>query len=307
MPRISYVTKRFRADSEAIIAQADDICRAYAAQGFTLTLRQLYYQFVSKNLLANKQSNYDRLGAILNDARLAGRLDWAHIEDRTRSLKSLASWSSPQSILGIVADQYRRNVWDDQPTHVEVWIEKEALVGVIEGVCNQNRVSYFACRGYVSQSEAWQAAQRYVPMVRNGRSIVILHLGDHDPSGMDMTRDIEDRLNLFVGHHTGGWGPVTIRRIALNMDQIEQYDPPPNPAKWSDSRAAEYVARYGESSWELDALEPTIIGALIDREIDALRDDALWFEALAREERERTALQHLVDRYDEVRDFLDVA
>lgn len=85
---------------------------------------------------------------------------------------------------------------------------------------------------------------------------VILHLGDHDPSGIDMTRDISDRLELFGAD-------VEVKRIALNWDQIDEFTPPPNPAKLSDSRAGAYIAEYGDESWELDALEPTLKAAPI--------------------------------------------
>lgn len=305
MPKIAYISRRFNSSSIPTIRQADDICRQYAAQGLTLTLRQIYYQFVARGLMANRQSNYDRLGSILNDARLAGYLDWSHMEDRTRYLRKGSTWDAPQDILTAVASQYRRDLWADQNAHVEVWIEKDALVGVIERPCTEERVGYFACRGYPSQSEVWSAAMRLRGQARQGKAIHVLHLGDHDPSGIDMTRDIEDRLNLFLAHHEGYGYTLTVNRLALNMDQVEQYDPPPNPAKWSDSRAAAYVEQFGESSWELDALEPTVIGDLIRQEIANLRDDEAWLRASEREEREQNELAAISENYDAVSEFLN--
>lgn len=304
VPKYAYKEIKFQRPTMEIIDKADEICRTYAGQGLTLTLRQLYYQFVSRNLIANRDSEYKRLGAILNDARLAGLIDWNHVEDRTRFLRSISTWRSPESIIDAAAQGYRRNLWSTQPTHVEVWIEKDALVGVIEGVCIENRVGYFACRGYPSQSEVWGAAMRFLPHLREAKDVHILHLGDHDPSGIDMTRDLEDRLRMFAYQHTRE-GTITIDRLALNMSQVDEYDPPPNPAKLTDARAQGYIEQYGSDSWELDALEPTVIGALIQAAISERVDSSEWVKAVEREEREREQLEKISRRYDAVVAMLD--
>ncbi|MBE4790969.1 hypothetical protein [Streptomyces caniscabiei] len=293
MPRIEYVAKRFTPAHQRLIDMADRICREYAAQGFDLTLRQLYYQFVARDVIANKQTEYKRLGGIINDARLAGLLDWNYIVDRTRNLRSLAHWDAPQSIIQSAASGYRTERWADQPRRVEVWIEKDALVGVIAGACERNDVDYFSCRGYASQSELWGAAQRMTRYERAGQKPVVIHLGDHDPSGVDMTRDIRDRLALFGAD-------VDVRRIALNMDQIEEHEPPPNPAKLTDSRATRYIHEHGRSSWELDALEPTLLDRLIEDEIEAHRDDDLWDQATQAMWREQALLEAVAGRWEDV-------
>jgi hypothetical protein len=297
MPRIAYVPKRFSAASMDIIAKANAVCQSYAAQGYDLTLRQLYYQFVSRDWIANKQSEYKRLGSVINDARLAGLLDWNYIVDRTRNLRDLAHWDSPESIIDAVASQYRTDRWADQPERVEVWIEKDALVGVIEGVCERNDVPFFSCRGYTSQSEVWGAAQRLIDYNRRGQKAIVVHLGDHDPSGIDMTRDINDRLYTFGAD-------VEVIRIALNMDQVERYDPPPNPTKLTDSRAEGYIARFGDDSWELDALDPATLDALIEEEIFTHRDVDAWDDSTARMEHEKELLAAISNRWDEVAAFV---
>jgi hypothetical protein len=282
--REQFIEKRFRQDTEVVIMQAEQIIAAYQKQGYTLTLRQLYYQFVARGLIENTERSYDRIGSIINDARLAGYIDWDAIEDRTRGLESLAHWDSPRSGVQALRDQFRIDMWENQPERVEVWIEKEALVGVVEGVCRQNDVPYLACRGYVSQSEQWRAYRRILDRFQNhGQRTHILHFGDHDPSGIDMTRDNTDRLGLFL---RGGLGlypneddyGCEVHRLALNMDQIKKYNPPPNPAKMTDSRFGSYVERFGKSSWELDALEPKVIVDLIGANIALYRDDDLWNE-----------------------------
>src|SRR5262249_10346260 len=159
-----------------------------AAQGYNLTLRQLFYQFVSRDLIPNNVRSYKRLGSIINDARLAGLIDWSAIEDRTRNLHELPCWRTPAGIIRSCAQQYRTDLWAKQENRVEVWIEKEALAGVFERVCDELRVPFFSCRGYTSQSEMWVAGHRLKRIIDAGQRPVILHFGDHDPSGMDMTR-----------------------------------------------------------------------------------------------------------------------
>lgn len=281
-----FVPRKFTRGSQLIIDTAAGIIEEYQAQGFSLTLRQLYYQFVARDLLPNKQSEYKRLGSIINDARLAGLIDWDAIEDRTRFLRSYETHFSPGDAARKVARDYIEDLWDAQPCYVEVWIEKDALIGVIEPVCGRWRVPYYACRGYSSQSEQYQAGKRLAEAAARGQEAVVLHLGDHDPSGIDMTRDNQDRLTMFADGET-----IEVRRLALNMDQIRRYRPPPNPAKETDSRIAGYRQQYGTaSSWELDALDPKIIDALIDSEIRHHVDEDRWASALASETANRQRL-----------------
>lgn len=297
MPKITYIHKRFSQDSLSIIGEAEAICEQYTTQGYTLTLRQLYYQFVSRNLLSNTEQSYKRLGSIINDARLAGYIDWLHLEDRTRNLRSLPHWDTPSSIVESAASQYRRDRWATQPYRIEVWVEKDALIGVLDVVCGRNDVPYFSCRGYASQSEVWNASQRMKRHQRGDQHTAVIYLGDHDPSGLDMGRDIQHRLDIFVGG-------VIIERIALNMDQVTQYNLPPNPAKLTDARAQRYIEEHGDQSWELDALEPTVLDQLIQDAIDSFRDDNLWAEAAEQEEQERTGLNEIVRRWESVMEYL---
>jgi len=125
------------------------------------------------------------------------------------------------------------------------------------------------------------------------QSPVILHFGDHDPSGLDMTRDLTERLGLYAE------AEVRVERLALNFDQVEQYEPPPNPAKTTDSRYASYVEIHGEESWELDALEPGMIAELITETVINYRDEQLWNEATARQEAARERLQDLSDNWED--------
>lgn len=290
MPLICYVHKSFRPTSQATILKANEIIEEYAEQGFNLTVRQLYYQFVARDLIPNTQQSYKNLCSIVSDARLAGLIDWNAIVDRTRVLKSVPHWDNPEGIINACSEQYRLSLWDDQPVTPEVWIEKDALVGVIEGVCRRYDVPYLACRGYVSQSEMWGAAQR----LGEKPSPIIIHLGDHDPSGIDMTRDIRDRLNMFTEVD------IEVERIALNMEQVKKYDPPPNPAKLSDTRVRNYITEYGEDSWELDALDPKVIEELIENKILDIMDGKKMKAVIKKQEKQRKELIVAAENWDKV-------
>ena len=299
MPKLEYEKKNFRQEALNTIAQAESIIQNYQAQGFSLTLRQLYYQFVARALIPNTEKSYTKLGNIISDARRAGMIDWDAIVDRTRYLRKLSSWGKPQNILESARDSYHRDLWANQDKRIEVWIEKDALVGVIEKVCQENDVPFFSCRGYVSDSEMWAGAMRAVRFEddtdKNSQQTLILHLGDHDPSGIDMTRDIQDRLRLFTYYRD-----VVVKRIALTMEQIEELQPPPNPAKVTDSRYESYVAEYGTESWELDALEPQYIANLIEENILAERDEIKWQELVGEQEVERKQIAEIIERWGEL-------
>lgn len=305
MPRIRYEPKNFNATHAAIIAAAADIVATYRAQGYVLTLRQIYYQFVARDLFppewadpatgsTNNERSYKKLGSILADARMAGELDWSAIEDRTREAGGNNHWDGPADIVRACAGQFMIDKWEDQTHRVEVWVEKDALEGVVERAARALDITYFSCRGYVSLSSIWEAGQRLKRHAAAGQTPVILHLGDHDPSGIDMSRDVEDRLRTFMRPHGA---MLEFKRIALNMDQIDQYGPPPNPAKVTDSRFRGYQDLFGEECWELDALEPSVIDQLIRDEVAHYRDDEKY---AAREELEGRHKERLARVADEL-------
>lgn len=285
MPLIRYQDKNFHKRSLQIITVANKIIAEYTEQGYTLTLRQLYYQFVARGFIENSIKSYNNLGNVISDGRLAGLIDWEAIEDRTRNLSALSTWGSPAEILEQDSLVFKYDFWEKQPVYIEVWVEKEALVGVIERSAYKWRCPYFACRGYTSQSEAWRGGQRFIS---KGKPVKVIHLGDHDPSGIDMTRDNDERLNMFAEG-----SDVEIIRVALNMNQVTQYNPPPNPAKITDTRFADYQRKFGDESWELDALDPKVIDALISDEITQYIDFDLWEEDKEREKKAKAKLAKL--------------
>lgn len=300
-----FIPKKFSIRSLTLIEHANVIIEDYMEMGYQLTLRQLYYQFVSRDLLprewadkqtgsTNNQKSYNNLGNLISDARLAGMIDWDALEDRTRNVRSLAHWENPREIAEACSRQYQVDKWDNQEYRLTVWIEKDALVGVIEDVCNKYDIPFLSTRGYISQSELYTASKRFAHYYRyNKQKTILIHLSDHDPSGIDMSRDLRDRLNTFLQFMPTEI--VEISRIALTMEQVEQYSPPPNPAKTTDSRFADYMSKYGSESWELDALDPPVISALIRDEIFSYRNVDLWEEKVKEEDAGKDKLTKILE------------
>lgn len=319
MPRIRYNPDPWnpRAETRQLIADANAIMEEYEGQGFPLTLRGVYYQIVARDLFPeskrwrwtgrnwvrdangtkNAQPNYTWLGRTLSRGRLAGLVDWEHLEDLTRKLRSLGTWDDGAAYT--LPDGYQSDRWAEQPDYVEVWVEKDALSAVMWDVCKRFHVPLFAARGYPSASAMWETSQRLIAKRDAGADrVVVLHFGDHDPSGVDMTRDLRERWSTFQAEG------VEVRRLALNMDQVERYNPPPSPAKETDSRSPDYVARFGNDSWELDALEPRVLHDLVEDELSGLIDRTEWEASDEWDEQERATLRLIQRHYDDVAEYV---
>lgn len=217
--REKFVDHRFSAASLKAIQTINDILAEYAAQGYRLSLRQLYYQLVARGLIENSVRSYKRTGGLVSDARLAGLVDWDMIEDRGRETAVNSHWNSPAEIIRTAAKAFRVDRWEGQPCYVEVFVEKDALSGILEPVCRGLDVRFTANRGYSSSSAMYEAGKRIAGAVEAGlpsrccAEVHLFYLGDHDPSGIDMTRDVTERLNLFTG---GSVTRRTVQRLALN-------------------------------------------------------------------------------------------
>jgi hypothetical protein len=280
----AYKRFNFREPTLRIIELMEGICMEYAKQGFVLTVRQLYYQLVARDIVPNTERSYKNITNIANDARLAGLIDWDMIEDRTRAFVRRQRWDSGAQIMESAARSFHMDMWPQQPSRVFVIIEKEALVGVLEPTCRKWDVPLLAARGYPSSTVLREFAELDL-IPADAQGLVILHLGDHDPSGIDMTRDLRERIDLFAR------GQVQLVRIALNMEQIEQFNPPPNPAKTTDSRFADYQRKYGTESWELDALPPQELAELVETEIKAHIEPEEWLRRHKAVERIRRKIE----------------
>lgn len=279
----AFLEKAFRAEKLATITKANEIIENYQAQGYRLTLRQLYYQFVSQDLIPNSERSYKNLGQAINEGRLAGLIDWDAIEDRVRVPKIPSDWDNIEELVETAVNSYRLPRWKGQSNYCELWVEKDALAGVLEPIANEYHITLMVNRGYSSQSAMYAASRRF-KVQSHDKAKHLFYLGDHDPSGEDMVRDVRDRLEMFGAI-------VEVKKVALTMEQVEQYDPPPNPAKMTDARAANYVAEHGSSSWEVDALPPNVLVQLIRDHVEEILDRELMDEIIEREEKDKAALQ----------------
>lgn len=284
-----FIWKKFNKESLRKIAIANEIFDSYAQKGFSLILRQVYYQFVARNIIENSIPSYKALGNLISEARLAGHIDWNSIRDTGsgRNLRSPTSWNTAEEIIEGASGQFKMDRWRNQPRRIEVWIEKESLIGVISRACSNLDVPYYSCKGHNSQTKAYDAAMRMQSYKEQGYDPLIIYLGDHDPSGLDISRDIDERFKLFMGG-------VEVNRVALNIDQIREFNPPPNVAKTKDSRYEKYVKEFGKDCWELDSLDPTIMADLVTKTILENRDERRFEEAMQEEEPHIKRMEYLV-------------
>jgi len=306
VPKIQYVENRFQKATLLVIDNANKIIDDWQAKGFKLTVRQIYYRFIAldwfpaswiddeynkRHGLApgtkNTLRNYKRLIDILVIGRLGGLIDWTAIEDRTRSLKGMNHWDDTKEYLDSIRSAYRLDKWATQKVRFELWFEKDALSGIAQHIATQGDidVQFFSSRGYNSESAMWAAAQR-LNWYREelGQDTVILQFSDHDPSGIDIGRDIKDRFALFNC-------PVKVQRMALTMGQVKKFKLPPNPAKENDIRFAGYVAKFGKQSWEMDALEPDYMESITRKAILDVRDNKDWEAKSAIEDTQRELMK----------------
>jgi len=279
--------KRMQLSRQQLLGHCDLIREEYFEADLTLTLRQMYYQLVARGLLANGQKHYKRVGSVLTDARYSGEFPLDGLEDRGRTVGVGEFTENRDCVDGALAEAakhvraipywaLRRDRWLGQPEVVSVWVEKEALSGVFDKPCRDAGVSLFACKGYPSISALYSWLKQMVAVsdafsVAGLRdpSYVVLYFGDHDPDGMEIPdsalRNLE-KMQDVEGHCLD----IEFKRLALNMDQIERYDPPPFPAKPSSSRFESYCDNHGtDDAWELDALDPPVLQQLIKDGVSA--------------------------------------
>lgn len=287
MSRRFFRACNFREDAKLNIVRANQIVALYQAQGLRLTARQLYYQFVTKNWITNEERSYKNLTSLISKARLAGLLDWDAIEDRGRVPDHPPEFEDLDALAQAALRSYRLPRWEGQEVYAELWVEKQALAGVLQPLASEFHATLMVNKGYSSQSAMYESAKRFRA---SDRRPVLFYLGDHDPSGEDMVRDIRDRLEMF------GVEGIEVNKVAITMEQIEEHNPPPNPAKITDPRAAKYIERHGDSSWEVDALPPNVLADLIRAEFERVIDVSLMDAVKEREEEDKQKLKAAVGR-----------
>ena len=284
---------RFSADKETLCSQIVAVAEDYQKQGYSLTLRQLYYQLVSKDIIPNDMKMYQKLSPLVVDLRESGWIDWDAIVDRARTVKLARSYDSPANAIQEALDYYRVDRSNGQEHYIEIWIEKDALSDIVWNACAGYGVRLVVNKGYTSATFMYEAVQRLKEAANKGMEPVVLYMGGHDPSGIDMTRDVEERIEFYEGPDT------IVDRIALTHSQVTQYHPPPNPAKLSDPRAEKYIAQYGAVSWELDALRPQVLEEIATTGIMKYFDRKIFDEQKKKESNDKDKLRKIVNKLKE--------
>lgn len=226
-----------------------------------MTVRQVYYQLVARQVIKNNRSQYQAVSNLLVRARKDGTIAWDWIEDRLRRPRTVSMWADLADFAETVRHAYRRDVWPTQPRYVEVWLEKDALSGIFEEVLEPYGVTLNVGRGYDGWDSIYNASCRFA----SGEAGAILYFGDFDPSGEDMVRSLRDRLGQL-----DCWPEII--KCALTAEDITHYRLPPDFTKATDSRRAAFVAKHGDISVELDALRSDVLRARLQRVVEEQLD-----------------------------------
>jgi hypothetical protein len=256
-----------------------------------LTLRQVFYRLVADYSYPNTSSAYTQLSKQLVEAREKGDIDETKIEDRSREfLGGDQGFDRLEEFLDYQINEflsspkyYYRKMWTEQPKFVIVWVEKDALSRIISSIAERYNVITAPSRGYASYTYIKQAIEN-LPV---DKDIIILHFADHDPSGLDMTRDLQERFSDYYS------GDVKVERVALTYNQVQTYHLSPNPTKTADPRAKEYVSQFGNQCWELDAIEPNELQRLVSESIEKHIDVEKWNKTLEEAKQERQELEKI--------------
>jgi len=288
-----YKKHRFNAANTKMITLCNSIIDKYLKQGLRLTLRQLYYQLVSMAIIKNKEREYKNLSTLISNARLAGLIDWEAIEDRIRTPFKSNEFQDINDLINTATAVYRLPRWKGQDTYAELWVEKDALAGVLRPLAQEYHVTLMVNRGYSSQSAMYESAQRIINSVDtydcDEHNTVIFYLGDLDPSGEDMVRDIQNRLQMFEAN-------VEVKKVALTIEQVNHFNPPPNPTRLSDPRASDFLKKYGESSWEVDALPPEELTRIIREQFERVIDREEMNKIVSKEKKDIKQLKDLLSK-----------
>jgi hypothetical protein len=200
--KVKFRTAKLSQANRERLELINSIIEEYQEEGLILTLRQLYYQLVSRKVIPNRQTEYSKLSNLLKEGRMSGIVDWEAIEDRLRVPYTPASFDSPRQIVEAAIQQFKMPRMKGQKNYVEVWVEKDALSGVLRRVTSQYHVPILVNRGYSSATAMFDSYERFKEAIMKDQFCTILYLGDFDPSGQDMIRDIKDRTLEFLLNDT---------------------------------------------------------------------------------------------------------
>jgi hypothetical protein len=253
-----------------------------------LTVRSSFYQASVAGLIAKEEREYKNvIVRLLKELRLSGAMPFSWITDATRWMRAPQTFDSLEDALFTTARTYRRSVWHDQPTYIEVWCEKNAVAGVLSDVTMVYDVPLMAAVGFSSLTFLHSSAEQ---IADRGKPTYVYYFGDHDPSGVTIDRQIEKRLREFAPH-----AEIHFERIAVTPEQIERWNLPTRPTKKTDSRSKGFV---GESV-ELDAIPAGALRALARGAIEQHISPSVLQTLQVVEDSERRILYAFAERFAE--------
>lgn len=241
--------------------------RALAEPAQPITGRGIGYKLFTQKLTPSMSVNdMQKVYRLLRIAREQGYIPWEWIVDETRDLERVPTWSDTAEYAQAVARSYRRDFWDQQPVRVEVWSEKGTIRGVLKPVLNHYAVGFRVMHGFAGATSVYDVAE-----AKDGRPLIVLYVGDFDPSGMFMSQsDLPSRLARYGGDH------VELIRIALTQEQTTGLPSFPATDKRRDPRYSWFVERHGKQCWEIDAMDPGDLRWCVEQAIKALIEPTAW-------------------------------
>lgn len=272
--------------TKADVAALRDLLYEVLERDHPMTVRQAFYRLVGLGAIGKTETEYKAtVCRLLTEMRRAGALPFGWIADNTRWMRKPRTFANLEEALRSTAQTYRRAVWDAQAAYVEIWLEKDALAGVLLDVTTPWDVPLMVTRGYPSLSFLYEAAEQ----IREVKKPAYLYyFGDHDPSGVHIPRKIEQDLRTFAPSST-----IHFRRVAVTPDQIDAWGLPTRPTKQTDTRARGFE---GESV-EVDAIEPGRLRDLVTASIERHVDERALARMRAVEREERAALNEFVSNW----------
>ena len=287
MTKKQYIESNLKTNRRELLDKIIPIADEYMAKGYKITVRQMFYQLVTKGIVDNTDSAYYKTSDILKDGRLFGEIDWQLIVDRGRRPIMPAEFRSISHLIRSAKNAYRSDRWKEQKYYVEVIVEKDALAGILEPVAEEYHVSLLAGKGYPSISSMYDLAGR-IEKKQSEKKCVILYMGDHDPSGRDMVENIPKQMEQLRIR-------VKVDHIALTQNQISLYDLPSQYAKKSDSRYKKFKEKFGPKSCELDALEPGVLKEILKTNIKKYLNEDLYEQAIKKEDDDKNRLDTVAE------------
>lgn len=264
------------AKTTVLISAAVEILEAE----YPMTIRQLFYRLVSAGVIENNRNCYQMVSRFMTTARMDGRCSHDYITDRSRPEYRPQMFKDAKSYAEVVKRSYRKNYWASQPKHVEVWTEKDAIIGSIEELTDDLGITIRVGRGFFSTTKKNEISCLFQEIGRD-KQILVLYLGDHDPSGIAIEKNLLRDINANF----------CMDRLAIYHSDIQKFNLPPLRVKETDSRSASFVINHGEECVELDALPPNELRGRIEDAVHELTDQALWDCAIEIEKEELASIE----------------